>query len=417
MTTGLSRRGLLAGAGGMAALAAAPASLRAAPPPLGSMIEAPAGITRAERMARIAKLQGLLQQRGLAALLVESGSSLTYFTGIRWSRSERITAAVIPATGQPIVVTPFFEAPSVRETLAVPADLRTWHEDASPFALIADALKGRAKDRIWGSVAVEQTTRAFITEGLAREGHFEVVSGAALVDACRQIKSPAELALMRQANSITLTAMREARGAVQKGMTAQDIGALIAKATVRMGAENDFALVLLNEASAYPHGSHQPQTVREGSVVLMDCGCVLEDYQSDISRTFVFGEPTARQRKVWDTVRRGQDMVFGAAKIGTPVSALDAAVRRFYEREGWGPGFTLPGLPHRAGHGVGMDGHESPYLVGSDQTPLAPGMCFSNEPGIYIPGEFGVRLEDCWVMTEAGPQSFTPLARSIDDPI
>lgn len=410
--SGLSRRGWLAGAGGAAALAALPASLRALPPPVSQFADAVAPISRAERMARIAKLQGLLQERGLAALLVESGSSLTYFTGIRWSRSERITAAVIPASGQPIVVTPFFEAPSVKETLAVPADVRTWHEDASPFALIADALKGRK-----GAVAVEQTTRAFITDGLQREGRFDVVSGAALVDACRQIKSPAELALMRHANSITLTAMREARGRVQKGMTADDIGDLIAKATTRMGAEHDFALVLLNEASAYPHGSHQPQTVHEGSVVLMDCGCVIEGYQSDISRTFVFGEPTPRQRKVWDTIRRGQDMVFGAAKVGVPVSKLDAAVRRFYEREGWGPGFALPGLPHRAGHGIGMDGHESPYLVGSDQTPLAPGMCFSNEPGLYIPGEFGMRLEDCWVMTEAGPQSFTPLARSLDDPI
>lgn len=410
--TGLSRRGLLAGAGGAAALAALPVSLRALPPPVSQFADAVAPISRAERMARIAKLQGLLQERGLAALLVESGSSLTYFTGIRWSRSERITAAVIPASGQTIVVTPFFEAPSVKETLAVPADVRTWHEDASPFALIADALQG-----LTGAVAVEQTTRAFITEGLKREGRFEVVSGAALVDACRQIKSPAEQALMRQANAITLAAMREARGMVRPGMTASDIGALIEKATVRMGAEHDFALVLLNEASAYPHGSHQPQTVHEGSVVLMDCGCVLEGYQSDISRTFVFGEPNPRQRKVWETIRRGQDMVFGAAKVGVPVSKLDAAVRRFYEREGWGPGFTLPGLPHRAGHGIGMDGHESPYLVGSDQTPLAPGMCFSNEPGLYIPGEFGMRLEDCWVMTEAGPQSFTPLARSLEDPI
>ncbi len=407
-----SRRAVLAGAGGVTALMAMPAGLRAAPLSSGPMIDPPAPITRAERLARIAKVQGLMQEQRIAALLVESGSSLTYFTGIRWSRSERITAAVIPAQGQPIVVTPFFEAPSVKETLAVPADVRTWHEDASPFALIAEALKGRA-----GPVAVEQTTRAFITEGLAREGRFEVVSGAALVNACRQIKSPAELALMQRANTITLAAMREAHGAVREGMTAADIGALIEKATVRLGAQSDFALVLLNEASAYPHGSHSPQKVHEGSVVLMDCGCIVEDYQSDISRTFVFGEPTARQRKVWDTVRRGQDMVFGAAKVGTPVSVLDAAVRRFYESEGWGPGFALPGLPHRAGHGIGMDGHESPYLVGSDQTPLAPGMCFSNEPGIYMPGEFGIRLEDCWVMTEAGPKSFTPLARSLDDPI
>jgi Xaa-Pro dipeptidase len=410
MTMGWSRRGVLAGAGGAAALAMVPKGARAAVP--ARLADAAVPITPAERMARIAKVQGLMAEQKVAALLVESGSSLTYFTGIRWSRSERITAALIPAKGQPIIVTPFFEAPSVKESLEVPADVRTWHEDASPFALIADALKGRS-----GAVAVEQTTRAFITEGLAREGNFAVVSGAGLVNACRQIKSPAELALMRIANDITLAALKEAHGAVQKGMTPADLGALVEQATVRMGAQSDFALVLLNEASAYPHGSHTPQTVREGSVVLMDCGCIVEDYQSDISRTFVFGEPTARQRKVWDTVRRGQDRVFGVAKVGVPVSALDAAVRQFYESEGWGPGFALPGLSHRAGHGIGMDGHESPYLVGSDQTPLAPGMCFSNEPGLYIPGEFGMRLEDCWVMTEAGPRSFTPLARSLDDPI
>lgn len=409
MSGGFSRRAVLAGAGGAALLGGLP--VRAAAPS-GRLADAAVPITAAERMARIAKVQALMQAQGVAALLVESGSSLTYFTGVRWWRSERITAAVIPASGQPIVVTPFFEAPSVQETLAVPADLRTWHEDASPFALIADALKGSA-----GPVAVEQTTRAFITEGLAREGKFAVVSGAGLVDACRQIKSPAELALMQIAGTITLAALREAHGAVQPGMSADDIGALVAKATARMGGASDFALVLLNEASAYPHGSKTSQVVREGSVVLMDCGCVVEDYQSDISRTFVFGAPSARQRKVWDTVRRGQDAVFGAAKVGTPVSALDAAVRRFYEREGWGPGFALPGLSHRAGHGIGMDGHESPYLVGNDLTPLAAGMCFSNEPGLYIPREFGMRLEDCWVMTEAGPKSFTPLARSLDDPI
>jgi Xaa-Pro dipeptidase len=410
MNGGLTRRGVLAGAGGGAMLAAMPGGLRAAS--AGRLADAAVPITPAERMARIAKLQGLMAEQRIAALLVESGSSLTYFTGVRWSRSERITAAVIPAQGPPIIVTPFFEAPSVKETLAVPADLRTWHEDASPFALIADALKGRS-----GPVAVEQTTRAFITEGLAREGRFAVVSGAGLVNACRQIKSPAELALMEIANAITLAAIREAHGAVQPGMTSADISALVDGATARMGAASDFSMALLNEASAYPHGSHTPQTVREGSVILMDCGCTVADYQSDISRTWVFGEPTARQRKVWDTVRRGQAKVFEAAKMGAPASTLDAAVRRFYESEGWGPGFALPGLPHRAGHGIGMDGHESPYLVGNDQTSLTPGMCFSNEPGLYIPGEFGIRLEDCWVMTAAGPKSFTPLARSLDDPI
>jgi len=397
----------------MAALAGAPA--RAASPALGRLADAAKPITPAERLQRIAKVQELLQAQGVAALLVESGSSLTYFTGIRWSRSERITAAVIPARGETIVVTPFFEAPSVRETLAIPADVRTWNEDANPFALIAGALRDRGAGS--GKIAVEQTTRAFITEGLAKEQGVQTVSGAALVNACRQIKSPAELALMQIANDVTLAALREVHGAVRAGMRPADIAGLMEAATTRMGATHDFALVLLNEASAFPHGSRTPQMVREGSVILMDCGAIVEDYQSDISRTWVYGEPTPRQRKVWQTIRRGQDVVFEAARVGVPVSRLDAAVRGFYEREGWGPGFALPGLSHRAGHGIGMDGHESPYLVGSDQTPLAPGMCFSNEPGLYIPGEFGMRLEDCWQMTANGPRAFTPLARSLEDPI
>jgi Xaa-Pro dipeptidase len=372
----------------------------------------PPPISQGERLARIAKVQDLMQRQGMAALLVETGSSLVYFTGVRWSRSERITAVVIPAKGPVVLVTPFFETPSVNETLAIPADVRSWNEDESPFKLIAEALGS-----VTGPVAVEQTVREFIVDGLQREGGFKVVSGAGLVNACRQFKSPAELALMHRANAITLAALREVHGLVRAGMTRNDIAALMQTATKRLGGDSEFALVLLNEASAYPHGSRQMQTVREGSVILMDCGCTVDDYQSDISRTWVHGEPSVRQRKVWDTIRRGQDMVYAAARPDVPVSTLDIAVRKFYEREGWGPGFTLPGLSHRAGHGIGMDGHESPYLVGNDQTPLQPGMCFSNEPGLYIPGEFGMRLEDCWVMTEHGPEGFTPLARSLSDPI
>ena len=343
-----SRRSVLAGTSAMVALGGLRADFAVAAP--GRLGDAATPITPAERLQRIAKVQALMREQGIAALLVESGSSLTYFTGIRWSRSERITAAVIPAKGETIVVTPFFEAPSVRESLAVPADMRTWNEDANPFALIASALRDRGAGG--GKIAVEQTTRAFITEGLAKEQGFQTVSGAALVNACRQIKSPAELALMRVANDITLAALREVHGAVRAGMTPGDLAGLMEAATVRMGATNDFALVLLNEASAFPHGSRSRQVVREGSVILMDCGCIVEDYQSDISRTWVFGEPTARQRKVWQTIRRGQDVVFEAARVGTPVSALDGAVRGFYEKEGWGPGFALPGLSHRAGHGI-----------------------------------------------------------------
>jgi Xaa-Pro dipeptidase len=184
-----------------------------------------------------------------------------------------------------------------------------------------------------------------------------------------------------------------------------------------LGGTPEFTLVLLNEASAYPHGSKQPQTVRDGSTLLMDCGCTVHGYQSDISRTWVFGEPSPRQLKVWNTVKRGQEIALETAKLGVPVGSIDDAVRRFYESEGWGPGYKLPGLSHRTGHGIGLDGHEPPYLVHGDSTPLRAGMCFSDEPGIYLPGEFGVRLEDCWYMTATGPKTFTPLAKSLDEPV
>jgi Xaa-Pro dipeptidase len=184
-----------------------------------------------------------------------------------------------------------------------------------------------------------------------------------------------------------------------------------------LGGAPEFALVLLNEASAYPHGSVKPQTIVEGSTVLMDCGCAVQGYQSDISRTWVFGQASPRQRKVWNTVKRGQEIALQTAKIGVPVGTIDDAVRKYYESEGWGPGYKLPGLSHRTGHGIGLDGHESAYLVHGDATPLEPGMCFSDEPGIYLPGEFGVRLEDCWHMSASGPVLFTPLAKSLDDPV
>ena len=183
------------------------------------------------------------------------------------------------------------------------------------------------------------------------------------------------------------------------------------------GGAEPFALVLINEASAYPHGTEKPQVVREGSVVLIDTGCRYHGYSSDISRTWVQGEPTGRQREVWETVKRGQEIVLETAKIGAPVGDVDIAVRNHYEGLGWAKNYGLPGTSHRAGHGIGMDVHEPPNLMRADRTPLAAGMCFSNEPGIYIPGEFGVRMEDIWHMTEQGPKLFTPLAKSIDEPI
>jgi Xaa-Pro dipeptidase len=374
-------------------------------------------ITSGERAARIAKLQGLMQQQKVAALLVEAGSSLDYFTGITWWRSERTTAALIPAQGKTIVVTPFFEVPSIQESLKIDADIRPWHEDQSPFALIADALKGMTPAS--GPLAVEATTRAFIIEGvrMASARERQVILGDELVNACRMIKSSAELALMQTANDVTIAAIRNVHGHIEAGMSGTDIHRMMADTIAALGGKNFFALVLLNEASAYPHGTEQPQTIREGSTVLIDTGCTVHGYSADISRTWVFGSPSARQREVWDTVKRGQELALETAKIGVPVGDVDRAVRAYYEGLGWAKDYGLPGTSHRTGHGIGMDGHEPPNLMRADRTLLQAGMCFSDEPGIYIPGEFGIRMEDCWHMTEQGPQLFTPLAKSIDEPI
>ena len=418
MTT-FSRRAFFGLTAGVAAIAdsAKVGAARARARGLSSITTGVQPVAAQEHGARIAKVQTAMQQRKVAALLVEAGSTLEYFTGIHWWRSERTTAALIPAEGQVVVVTPFFEEPSIRETLKIAAEVRPWKEDESPFDLIAGALRDHAA--IEGPLAVEATTRLFIVDHVAKASatRREVVLGDELVRACRIVKSAAELALMQAANDVTIAALRHLHGRIEAGMRRSDILSLLIAATEQLGGSHEFSLVLLNEASAYPHGSVKPQEVRKGSVILIDTGCSVHGYQSDISRSWVFGEASTRQREVWDTVKRGQEIALETAKLGTPVGAIDQAVRAFYEQKGWSKDYGLPGLSHRTGHGIGMDGHEPPYLVRNDATPLQAGMCFSDEPGIYIPGEFGIRLEDCWFMTEAGPKLFTQLAKSIDQPI
>ena len=410
---GLAAAGAAVGSGARILVADAAASS----PELTSLTHGAQPITTQEHGTRIDKLQQLMQRQKVAALLVESGSTLEYFTGVRWHRSERTTAALIPAQGGVVVVTPFFEEPSVRETLKVPADVRTWKEDESPFALLAEAL--RAQGALAGPLAVEPTTRFFIIDNTAKAmAHRpDIVSGDGLVRGCRMIKSAAELALLQAANSVTIAALRHVHGHIAAGMRSADIYQLMVAATTQLGGNHEFSLVLLNEASAYPHGSVAPQQVRDGSVILIDTGCSVHGYQSDISRSWIFGSVSPRQRELWDTVKRGQELTLATAKPGTPAGAVDKAVRAFYEQRGWSKDYGLPGLSHRTGHGIGMDVHEAPYLVRSDTTALEAGMCFSDEPGLYIPGEFGIRLEDCWFMTENGPKTFTPLAQSLEQPI
>jgi Xaa-Pro dipeptidase len=375
----------------------------------------PPPISRAERIARLARAKALMRRNGIAAVLVESGPSLDYFTGIQWWRSERLTGVVIPASGDPIVVTPFFEKPTIEEMLAVPAEIRTWQEDEEPLKLVADFLRERGAAR--GPIGFEETNRYFLLDRLQKQlPKARMVSANPVVRALRMIKSPAELALMQAAADIMTASLRYAGERTREGMSAAEIDAMIAAANKTLGSAYDGGLVLIGEASAYPHGSDKPHIVRRGEPVLLDCTCSVHGYQADISRTFVVGEPSSEVRKVWEQMRRGQDIAMAAARVGAPAGSVDDAVRRTYESWGYGPRYKLPGTSHRTGHGIGMEVHEPINLVHGETTPLAPGMCFSNEPGIYIPGKWGVRLEDCFHMTATGPQWFTTPPPSIDQP-
>lgn len=409
-----SRRSLLAAA---AALPVA-SLLRAAEPDLAGLRDlttATRQIDAAERARRLSRAQALMRQHDIAAVLIEPGSSLLYFTGVVWWRSERLTAAILPREGEPCIVTPFFEEPSVRETLAVPAEVRTWQEDGDPLATVAGFLKDR---RLTGTIGIEETARFFAFDGLRRVlPEARLVSANPVVRGCRMIKSPAEIALMQAATDVTIAAYRWLHPRVEKGMTGTQIGALMSAATRRLGGAPEFSMALVGEASAYPHGSKQVHRVAEGNVVLMDCGCAVHGYQSDVSRTWVHGAATAEQRKVWDQVAQGQQLAFRTARLGVEAGAVDDAVRRLYAGWGYGPDYRLPGLSHRTGHGIGMDGHEPVNLVRGEATSLAPGMCFSNEPGLYLPGRFGVRLEDCFHVTEHGPQWFSTPPTSLNAPV
>lgn len=417
MTPILSRRTLIAGAAMLPF--AASAVVRAAEPDLAGLSD----ITRdarpidaAERARRLERAQALMRANDIGAVLIEPGSSMIYFTGVRWGRSERPTLAVLPVEGEPCIVTPFFEEPSVRETLAVPAEVRVWQEDGDALAIVAGFLRDRRLDR--RPVGIEETVRAFIPAALARTApDARQVSANPVVRGCRMVKTPAEIALMTKATEVTIAAYRWIHPRVEKGMSGSDVSALMNAATRKLGGAPEFALALIGEAAAYPHGSRTPHVVADGEIVLMDCGCTVQGYQSDVSRTFVHGAATKAQRTVWDQVHRGQQIAFAAAQVGRPAGSVDDAVRRYYESLGYGPGYKLPGLSHRTGHGIGLDGHEPVNLVRGETTLLAPGMCFSDEPGLYLPGKFGVRLEDCFHMTEPGPRWFSEPPASIDRPV
>jgi Xaa-Pro dipeptidase len=371
-------------------------------------------ISADERLGRIEQARRLMAEQDVDALMVGAGASLLYFTGLDWWPSERLVAALIPRTGKPILIAPAFEQGSLEAGLAIEADYRAWEEHESPSELVAAALSETGAE----ALAVDPAL-AFVFADRIRKAapSVSIADASPILDACRSRKSEAELALMRQAKQMTLEVHRRAARILKEGIAASEVRRFIDEAHRALGASgSSFCIVQFGRSTAFPHGLPGDDRLAEGDMVLIDTGCTVGGYQSDITRSYVFGEPDAEQRRVWEVEREAQQAAFDAVRPGIPCEAIDAAARAVLERRGFGPGYRLPGLPHRTGHGIGLSIHEAPYLVRGDRTSLAPGMCFSNEPMIVVPDRFGIRLEDHFHVTEDGASWFTEPSPSIDVP-
>ena len=371
-------------------------------------------ITDDERTARMEKARRLMRENRIEAIFLEGATSMYYFTGTRWGGSERTFGLVFPAHGELGWVVPHFEEARARELIRFGTDIRTWEEDESPYQKIVGILKDRGVST--GRVGIEEHVRFFVFDGIRKEApSLDFVSADPVTAGCRMLKSPAEIALLQHANDVTIEAYKAALATLREGMTQFDLNNNILAAYKALGFHGS-ALVGFGKYTAFPHGSIQPQQLREGDFVLIDDGANVEGYQADITRTTIFGKPSARQREIWNLERKAQDAAFAAAKVGATCESVDAAARKVITDAGFGPDYKVPGLPHRTGHGIGLDGHEWTYLVRGNKTLLAPGMCFSDEPMITSYGEFGVRLEDCFHVTEDGPRFFSKQSPAIDQP-
>jgi Xaa-Pro dipeptidase len=374
-------------------------------------------ITIEERSQRQEKARRLMRENNLLAILLPQGTSLTYFSGIRWEGGERLFAMLLPAKGQTFYVAPAFEEGRAREQIArspegKEPDLRVWQENESPYALVAQGLSDRGLSS--GMIGIEETAKFLFSDNLKRAAASATFTSATPVTAgCRMMKSRQEIGLMRLASNVTLVAYEATYHSMKVGMTQHDVAGLIETAHRKLGFEGG-AEVQVGEYSSFPHGSVQPQEIREGSIVMIDGGCAVEGYQSDITRTFVLGKPSDKMKQVFEIVHRAQTAALAAAKPGVEAGSVDAAARKVITDAGYGPDYKY--FTHRLGHGMGMDGHEWPYLVWGNTTKLQPEMTFSDEPGIYIRGEFGIRLEDDMHITENGAELFTPQSSSLENP-
>jgi Xaa-Pro dipeptidase len=378
-------------------------------------------IDKNEYLQRIAHAQAFMRAQGIAAIYINAGANLLYFTGTRWHASERMVGAILPAQGELEYIAPAFEESTLLDFMLVKGRVNSWHEHESPYQLFIATLgrMGIAADSAQPPrVGICESAAFFIYDGIRPlAGGYALENARNVTAHCRMRKSAAEIALMQRAKDMTLAVHVATASMLHEGITTLEVEEFIARAHRKVGATGSyFCIVLFGEATAYPHGVSYVQTLKRGDTVLIDTGCKLHSYISDITRTYVYGEPSERQRSVWNSEKAAQAAAFAAAQLGVPCEQVDQAARRALEADGYGPGYKLPGLPHRTGHGIGLDIHEWPYLVGGDSTPLDVGMCFSNEPMICIPGEFGVRHEDHFYMTASGPEWFTEPAHSIDDP-
>jgi len=421
-----SRRDFLGSATALAAgaVVSVPATAGAQPPAglppairaLRPMRDGVVPISVAERQGRLEKARQLMRDQRIDALMLTGGTSMEYFTGIKWGLSERLLATVIPVKGAAFLITPKFEEERAMEQarlgpLGREAEVMAWEEHENPYELLRKALASRGLSTC--TIAAEETVRFVFADGAAHVPGVTVVSGTPITAGCRIVKDAHELALMRHASAVTLAAYEAAYKSLKEGMTQDDFGQLVQLAHQQLGYSGS-AGVQVGKYSALPHGSATPQVVREGSILLIDGGCKVEGYSSDISRTFVLGKATQRMKDVFEIEHRAQSAALAAAKPGVPCEAVDAAARKVIVEAGFGPDYKY--FSHRVGHGMGMDGHEWPYLVRGNTLPLRPGMVFSDEPGIYIPGEFGIRLEDDMVITETGAELFTPQSPSLEQP-
>ena len=374
-------------------------------------------VDKAEYTSRIDKAQRYMREHQIAAIYLNAGTNLSYFTGMDWYASERLVGAILPASGEVVYIAPLFEIDSLSERQVIAGDIVGWQEHESPYALVAEVLKqaGLSGGDILG---VDEATAFFIVDGFNKAmPDIEIINASGVTAHCRMHKSVSELALIQRAMDMTLAVHQATASILHEGITTTEVEQFIHEAHKKVGASGSyFCIVLFGKATSFPHGVKDPQVLKPGDLVLIDTGCKLHGYLSDITRTYSFGGASEKQVRLWQAEKDAQLAAFAAAANGSPCGDVDAAARVSLESAGLGPDYDLPGLPHRTGHGIGMDIHEWPYLVKDNPQPLAPGMCFSNEPMIVVPGEFGIRLEDHFYMAEDGPRWFTQPAQSIDNP-